>query len=271
MQINALRRVSSFLLLAFALLAGCGRTENPAAGDGKAADAAATSVVPIVLVAASTKNAVEEAAAEFAKSGGEVKISASASNALATQIVAGGEAHLFLSANQQWADVVEKAGKSSRSRKLLTNGLVLVVPAGNPAGVKSPADLTSEKVKKIALAGDKVPAGQYAQQALTAAKLYEGLVAANKIVRGHDVRSTLTYVERGEAEAGIVYSTDAMITKAVEVVHEFDPATYDKIVYPLVLLKAAEGNERAVKFYEFLGSEAAAGVFKKHGFVMLAE
>jgi molybdate transport system substrate-binding protein len=215
---------------------------------------------------------VNEIAAAFQSEGkGEVTISPGPSNALAAQIVAGGEAHVFISANQQWADEVEKAGKAIRQRKLLTNGLVLVVPKGNPAGVKSAADLSSEKVKKVALAGEKVPAGIYAQQALTALKIFDGLEQQKKIVRGHDVRSTLAFVERGEAEAGIVYSTDALVSKQVESVFEFDAKTHDKIVYPAVLLKAAEGNETASAFYDYLGSAAAAEIFRKHGFVLLAE
>jgi molybdate transport system substrate-binding protein len=255
---NCARWLRMLTIAVTAVACGCAR---PHANESASA--------PIVLVAASTRNAVEEAAAEFAKTDGEVKISAGPSNALANQIIESGEAHVYLSANQQWADAVESAGLAVKSRSLLTNGLVIVVPKGNPADVKSPADLASEKVKKLALAEEKVPAGQYGQQALTAAMLYESLLP--KIVRGHDVRSTLTYVERGEAEAGIVYSTDAMISKDVEVAFEFDPKSHDKIVYPLLLLKPAEENARARAFYDFLASEKAAAIFKKYGFVLLAE
>jgi molybdate transport system substrate-binding protein len=172
--------------------------------------AVATQKKPIVVsAAASTKELVEELAKEFRTAAGtEVKVNAGPSNALASQILAGAPADLFISANQQWADEVEKAGKAVSAVRLLTNQLVIVVPRGNPGEVHEPQDLLADKVKKIALAGEKVPAGMYAQQALTKLELLQPLMDAEKIVRGQDVRSALSYVERGEAEAGIVYSTD---------------------------------------------------------------
>ena len=118
--------------------------------------------------------------------------------------------------------------------RLLTNQLVIVVPSGNPGDVREPKDLLSDKVKKIALAGEKVPAGMYAEQALTKLDLLPQLTAAQKIVRGQDVRNTLSFVERGEAEAGIVYSTDVRIASGVTTAHEFDASLHDEIVYVLV-------------------------------------
>jgi molybdate transport system substrate-binding protein len=87
-----------------------------------------------------------------------------------------------------------------------------------------------------------------------------------KIVSGDDVRVTLAFVERGEAEAGIVYDTDARITDKVEVVHTFDASTHEPIRYPLVLLKAGQEKEAARKLFGFMQSTRAAEVFKKHGF-----
>jgi molybdate transport system substrate-binding protein len=239
---------------------------RPAADDAKAKR-------PVVaLIAASTKNAVEEIAAKFkTQTGIEVAISPGPSNALANQIIAGGDADLFLSANLQWADAVDKAGHSGKRRNLLTNALVVVVPKGNPAQFKAPSDLMSPKVKRIALAGEKVPAGMYADQALATLKLTDELAKQNKIVRGHDVRSTLAYVERGEAEAGVVYSTDAMISNQVEAVHSFDPKLHERIVYPLVLIKAAQDRPGAVRFFDYLASPTAVEVFKKHGFELVIE
>src|SRR6185369_14082380 len=130
-------------------------------------------------------------------------------------------------------------------RPLLTNNLVLVVPKGNPGGVSKPEELTGEAVKHVALAGPAVPAGIYGRQSLKKLGLLETLEKRTKIVVGDDVRVTLTFVERGEAEAGIVYDTDARITDKVEVVHTFAPSTHDPIRYPLVLLKAGQEKEAA--------------------------
>ena len=119
------------------------------------------------------------------------------------------------------------------------------------------------------MAGEKVPAGTYGQQALEALQIYGQLADAKKIVRGEDVRATLALIERKEAEAGIVYSTDALMTDKVEVVYTFDPKTYDKIVYPLVLLKHGQDKPASQKWFDFLGSKAAEPIFEKRGFKLL--
>ena len=83
------------------------------------------------------------------------------------------------------------------------------------------------------------------------------------------MRTALTYVERGEAEAGIVYSTDVSIAPKVELVYEFDPSLHDEIVYVLVLLKRGSEKPAARKFYEFLQSSPADNVYAKFGFSRL--
>jgi molybdate transport system substrate-binding protein len=224
----------------------------------------------IISAAASTKDLLDDLAGQFtAATGTEVKINAGPSNALAGQILAGAPADLFMSANQQWADEITNAGKATASARLLTNRLVIVVPQGNPAAVQNPQDLLSEKVQKVALAGEKVPAGMYAGQALTKLELLPKLVAAGKIVRGQDVRSTLSYVERGEAEAGIVYSTDIRAAPAVTTVHEFDASLHDEIVYVLVLLKHDSESPPAREFFEFLQSPSADDTYARFGFTRL--
>ena len=225
--------VAAFALSFLARAAHAQPTAAPKATGGKA----------LVSAAASTKDVMESLAEQFAKkSKHAIKVNPGSSNSLAGQIIAGAPADLYLSASQEWADKVNEAKLSSQQVKLLTNKLVLIVPKGNPAGIKEPKDLTKPAVKKIALAGEKVPAGKYADQTLTKLGLLDGLVKAKKIVRGQDVRTALAYVERGEAEAGIVYSTDLLAAKNVEQVHEFDTSLHDEIVYVLVLLKRGENN-----------------------------
>jgi molybdate transport system substrate-binding protein len=227
---------------------------------------------PLVLsAAASTKEIMEALADKFrVDTGTEVKVNLGASSSLAAQILAGAPADLFLSANQQWADEIQKSGQAGTSARLLTNKLVMVVPTKNPGEVHKPEDLLSDKVKKIALAGEKVPAGMYADQSLEKLGLLKKLTDANKIVRGQDVRSALSYVERGEAEAGIVYSTDVGMAEGAESVYDFDPKSHDEIVYVLVLLKHGADNPDAKKFFEFLQSPAANDVYTKFGFSRLS-
>jgi molybdate transport system substrate-binding protein len=222
------------------------------------------------LAAASTKDAIEAVAARFEKdTGTKVVVNTGASNNLAQQIIEGVPAQIFVSASQQWADEVEKKGLAERSVPLLTNSIVLIVPKGNPAAIKTPADLTAKKSLKVALAGEKVPCGIYADQALKALGLYDKLVGDKQIVRGQDVRVALTYVERGEAEAGIVYATDARVTDKVEVVHEFDQKNYEQVVYPAVLLKSAAADSAAKRLFEFLSSVEAEKIFREFGFTPL--
>ncbi len=249
-------------------LAGCGQTREGAVSMPN--DSAAEPLV--ILAAASTKNAVEELAAQFEKqTGTRVRVSAGPSNALATQIVSGAPADLFLSANEKWAEHVAEQGLSEATAPLLKNQLVVIVPLDNPSDVQTPADLAESRVKRIALAGENVPAGMYAEQALRAMKLYEPLIGSKKIVRGQDVRVTLSYVERGEADAGIVYSTDAKIAQGVAVVAQFDPNAYDQIVYPLVLVKRGQPSAESRKLYDFLRSPEASAVFEAFGFERLAK
>jgi molybdate transport system substrate-binding protein len=224
----------------------------------------------LLLAAASTKDAVEELATAFEKqTGTRVRVSAGASNALATQIASGAPANLFLSANEKWAQHVEEQELAEAVTPLLTNHLALIVPRNNPGQVRSPTDLARPRVKRVALAGENVPAGIYAQQALEALAVYELLMNAGKIVRGQEVRMTLSYVARGEADAGVVYDTDARLEKNVLVVDRFDPKTHDRIVYPLVLVKRDPRNAAARKLYGFLQSTEAATVFEKSGFQRL--
>jgi molybdate transport system substrate-binding protein len=240
------------LSLALALY-GCGADEG-----GKSAT---------VFVAASTRDAVEELAGLFAaRQPYTIKVHAESSSKLALQITQGAPAHLFLSANEKWADHVRDEGYAQESGILLGNRLVLIVPAGNDAGVQKPADLVGPKVKKVAVAGPNVPAGMYACQALGKLELWEQLEESKRVVSGEDVRMTLAFVERGEVEAGIVYATDAAISKKVVVVHTFDSGLHAPIRYPLVLLKSGQSNAAARAFHEFLLSEEAAGVFRRYGF-----
>jgi molybdate transport system substrate-binding protein len=224
----------------------------------------------IVSAAASTKDVLAALNKQFAaNSGADVKINSGPSNALAEQILAGAPADLFLSANMQWADEVQKGGQAKESVPLLTNKLVIVVPKENPGSVHEPKDLLSPKVTKVALAGEKVPAGIYASQALAKLGLLSQLTADGKIVRGQDVRNTLAFVERGEAEAGIVYSTDVRAAKNVATAYEFDPALHDKIVYVLVRTKHGGDNSTAASLYRFLQSREADEIYQQFGFQRL--
>jgi molybdate transport system substrate-binding protein len=224
----------------------------------------------IAFVAASTKDAVQEIASAFkSEKKVEVKLNADDSSKLATQIVQEAPAQLFLSANEKWADFVQDKGFARETALLLGNALVIVTPKGNPAGIQGADDLTKASLKRLAIAGPTVPAGIYARQALKSLKVWDALETHKRIVAGENVRMTLTYVERGEVEAGIVYATDAKISDKVDLVYTFPSETHDPIRYPLVLLKAADASPSARAFFDYLQSPKAKEVFARHGFSVL--
>ncbi len=254
------RHARLFLLLVATAFAGCNRgAEAPKANE------------PVVaFVAASTNDAVQEIAKAFTTEKKiEVKINADDSSKLATQITLDAPAHVFLSANEKWAEFVKEKGYAQGTTLLLGNSLVIVTPKGNPAAVTKADDLTKASVKRVAVAGPTVPAGIYARVALKKLKLWDALDADKKIVAGDNVRVTLTYVERGEAEAGIVYATDALISEKVENVYTFAADTHEPIRYPLVLLKSGQSSASARAFYDYLQSAKAKEVFAKQGFTFL--
>lgn len=222
----------------------------------------------LILAAASTQNVLERIADELRDSSGvDVTVSPGGSNALAQQIIAGVPGDLFLSAHPAWSDEVARHGYSAETVPLLCGQLVLIVPEGNPANVRRPDDLISPRVRWIALAGEQVPAGMYAQQALAARSLYKPLSESGRIVRGQNVRLTLAYVEQGEAEAGIVYASDAKLASGrVQAIFTFDPQDHEPILYPLVLLKHGSRRRAAREVFEFLRSPAAAAIFEQYGF-----
>jgi molybdate transport system substrate-binding protein len=241
-----------------------------AAGCGRGTDASKGTESVTAFVAASTKEAVQEIADVFkAEKKIDVKINADDSSKLATQITQDAPAHIFLSANEKWADFVKEKGYAQETTLLLGNSLVIVTPKGNPASVMAAEDLIKASVKRVAVAGPTVPAGIYAREALTKLKLWEALDAEKKIVAGDNVRITLTYVERGEADAGIVYATDARISDKVEQVYAFAADTHAPIRYPLVLLKSGHPSASARAFFDYLQSAKAKEIFGKQGFAVL--
>ncbi|MBI4603920.1 MAG: molybdate ABC transporter substrate-binding protein [Planctomycetes bacterium] len=243
------------LPLAAAGIAGCGSREDPRERP------------VLALVTASARGAFAEAARLVeAEADARVVVSPGPSSALARQVLEGAPADLLLAASEEWAAKVEADGLALDSRPLLGNALVLIAPRGNPARVRRLEDLLSPAVRRVALAGESVPAGKYAGEALRAAGVYEALAGSGRIARGHDVRSALAYVERGEAEAGVVYATDAKASSAVERVLDIDPRAHGPIVYPFVLVRRTDPHPAARRLFELLASPRALEVFERHGF-----
>ncbi len=222
----------------------------------------------LVFAAASTTNALNEIKAEFTQETGiVVETSYASSSTLAQQVVHGAGADLLISADAKWADFLAKENLIARRQDLLGNRLVIVVPSDSKIDVKGLDDLLSADVKHLALGEtESVPAGVYARQAFTKLGLWDQI--KGKVVSATDVRQALTYVETGSAEAGIVYATDAAISKKVKLAAEIPETLTGPVRYPLVLLKHGEPSAAAETFYRYLISPPALKVFQKYGFTV---
>jgi molybdate transport system substrate-binding protein len=231
----------------------------------------------VVFAAASLKDVLGKIAAEFEKNESiKVDLSFGPSNQLGIQISEGAPADIFIAADAEWARNLSEAGAVGEVKQRFGNRLVLVVPIGSIAtaasrGIHQPSDLLNASVEKIGLAGEHVPAGKYAEQALSKLGVYSKLIESGRIVRGGDVRTVLAYVERGEVDVGLVYATDAKASKLVEQVYTFDSSLHDQIVYPMMLLKRSANNAAARKVFAFLDGSQARAAFETAGFIAIEE
>src|SRR2546427_5249026 len=187
-----------------------------------------------VFAAASLTDSLKEIATAYAKqSGDKIVFNLGASSMLARQIEEGAPADIFFSADEAKMDGLEKLGlilKETR-RSRLSNSLVIVVAADSPLQDPSAHDLAGDKVKRIALADPKaVPAGVYARAYLEKARLWP--VVKRKIVPTENVRATLAAVESGNVDAGIVYKTDARVSRKEKVACAVKPEEGPPISYP---------------------------------------
>lgn len=221
---------------------------------------------PLVLAAASLQESLNAAADAWARLGhARPVLSFAASSALARQVAAGAAADLFISADEPWMDDVQRRGlvvPGSRAN-LVGNRLVVVQPAAAQAPGRVPLSRLLAS-GRVALADPaSVPAGRYAQASLTRLRLWDAV--APRVVRGENVRAALALVERGAAEWGVVYATDARASRRVRAVRMLPAESHPSIRYPLARLKASTSPD-AEGFRRFLLSSAGKAIFARFGF-----
>lgn len=191
----------------------------------------------------------------------------SGSGTLQRQVEQGAPVDVFISASPDEMDALGSEGLllPGTRKDLVKNALVLIVPTGK-SSVASFQDLAKPEVKLIAIGEPQtVPAGKYARETLNHFGLYEQL--KTKFVFGKDVRQALTYVATGNADAGIVYATDARISSKVKVVATAPDESHSPVVYPVAVMQASRNPDGAKDFEAFLLGPPARDVFKKYGFV----
>ena len=222
-----------------------------------------------VSAAISLKDALDEIAHLYNSehAGVEVHFNLGGSGTLQRQIEQGAPVDIFISASPKEMDSLQSQGLlvADTRKDLVRNSVVLIVPAGRTS-VSGFQDLTTAAVKTVAVGEPQtVPAGKYAQETLTHFGIYDKL--KTKLVLANDVRQVLTYVETGNADAGIVYATDAKISKKVTVVATAPEDSHSPVVYPAAVIKNTKDSSGAKTFLEFLAGEKARTVFQKYGFI----
>ena len=255
----------------FALLAGLlsiGLASCRDGDDGGATEGSLTGDL-VVSAASSLTDALTELAATFegTHEGVTIRLNFGSSSSLASQIVEGAPAGVFASANQAQMQVVVDAGLANNPRVFAQNRIVVVTPADNET-VQAFADIAADGVRLV-LAGAEVPIGDYARRAIAAANVaqpgFEEAALSNLVSEEANVRAVLTKVELGEADAGVVYETDAAISgDAVRVVPI--PSEYAApAVYPIAPV-GEDPPEVAQAFVAYVLSPAGQDVLAKYRF-----
>ncbi|MGC1408883.1 MAG: molybdate ABC transporter substrate-binding protein [Acetobacteraceae bacterium] len=224
-----------------------------------------------VFAAASLTDAMKDVSGQWAQAGHQpLRMSFGASSTLARQIEQGAPANLFASADQKWMDYLadKKLIVADTRKDLLGNDLVLVLPANKPQHVT-----IGPGFNLVGLLGPNgrvatgdpahVPVGIYAEQALRKLGIWDAV--SPRLARTDDVRSALLLVERGEAPAGIVYGTDAAVSKAVMVAGTFPANSHDPISYPFAVTQSGDTPD-ARALMTFLAGPQARAIFVKRGF-----
>lgn len=224
-----------------------------------------------VYAAASLTDALKKIATNYEKtSGDKLVFNFAASSTLARQIQEGAPADLFVSADEDQADRLQKAGLLLADTRvsLLSNLLVIVVPTESKITIQSAEDLTGPAIKRIAMGEpNTVPIGVYSKKYLTSKGLWEKL--EKKVIPTENVRAALAAVETWNVEVGFVYKTDALISKKVKIAYTVPAADAPKVSYPFAVVKGTPELEKTKKFLAYLGTKDALAVFEKYGFIIL--
>lgn len=227
-----------------------------------------------MFAAASLRDVVTDIARELERRQSvEVVFNFAGSNTLAQQIDAGPGADVFLSADKQWMDFLDRSGRlvPGSQRSLLSNRLVLIAHRDAEVDIQTPSDLLKSSYRFLAVANpEAVPAGLYARaylerQTVGGASLWSRL--ADRIAPALDVRAALALVESDPEILGIVYRTDAQASEQVWVLYEFPPIADLPITYWGALVTDSDALEAGRLFLDFLQSPEAIAIVERYGFV----
>lgn len=221
----------------------------------------------LVAAAASLQNAMEELGGVYQSENPNVTVTFTfgSSGTVQQQIEQGAPADVFMSAALKQMTALEDKGLilDGTKKELLENKVVLIVPKDSDLGITSFEDIL--KAPTIAL-GDpaSVPAGQYSEEVFTYLNMLEDVKKQANYAT--DVTKVLTWVSTGNADAGVVYATDAKSSDEVTVVAEAPEGSISKVLYPVAVVKDTKAADAAKAFVDFLASDEALGIFENYGF-----
>jgi molybdate transport system substrate-binding protein len=223
----------------------------------------------LVSAAVSLEQVLTPLAAEFeqANRGDRIRFNFASSGELARQIEQGAAGDVFISASEAEVHSLNKQNLliANSAKVIASNRLVVIVPS-NTACLKDLHQLS--KLSRIAIGNPElVPAGHYAKQALDKDGLYNNLKSAQKLVLAESARQILTYVEGGNVDAGIVYSTDARTARHSQVCIEIPAQNTDHIVYIAAAIASAKERTLGQRFMNYITSASARKLFQAHGFL----
>ncbi len=232
----------------------------------------APAVTVNVSAASSLTDVLGEINALYTKANpnGTITANFAASGTLQQQIENGAPADVFISASPKQVDALQgkKLIVENTRKDLLCNKVVLIVPDDSTLGIKSFNDLTGDTVKKVSIGDpDSVPAGQYARDIFNEFGIMDAL--KSKLVLAGNVRQVLQYVESSNVDAGVVFLTDAKISKSVKVVADAPDDINKKVVYPVAVINTGKDRTAALAYETFLFSDQAGAVFDKYGFTVI--
>jgi len=264
-----MKHLPNLIILLSLFFAGCTSTSSTPGTESTSK----TSRPLIVFAAASLTDAFTEIAVNFETANPSVNITLNfaGSQALRTQIEEGAPADVFASANAEQMDALVMGGFIAQAapKIFLTNALVIIVPEGNPTGVYGVEDLASTKLKLV-LAAEEVPVGKYSREAfdLMDAKFgnnFKDKLLANVVSNEDNVRQVVAKVQLGEADAGIVYTSDAVAAPELPTI-VIPPGLNVIAEYPIAALTEGANPELANAFVDYVLSSDGQAVLQKWGF-----
>ena len=252
------------LLAMGVIISGCG-------GEKKEAAKTAAPVELHVSAAASMTDAMKELTDDYQKKNPDVKLvfNFAASGELQQAIEQGAPVDIFISAAKKQMDALDKGGflAEGTRKDLLENKVVLIVPKDSKVALAKFEDVLKDDVKKIGLGEPKgVPVGQYSEEIFGKLGILDQV--KGKSVYGSNVRQVLSWVDTGEVDAGVVYATDAAISKGNKVICTAPEGSHKPVIYPMAIIKSTKQAEAAKAFTDYMAGADGKKIFEKYGFAV---